>query len=383
MTGKLLFSIFFTILLYCPLFSQNRDSLEALLDTVQGDRKVKTLNELFRAHLVSDPVKAVGYSREALILATEIDDKKGMAASYNNLGVAYRNQGALEKALEYYITSLKLYDSLHNTEGVATTKNNIANIYSLKKDYGQAMRYLEESYTLFEKMGDPFRLIGSMNNLGNLYHDIDLNEKALKYYTDAYELSEKNGALFSDPLNNVGNIYFNQGNYQRAIENYQKALAIERASNNKLGVLNTVTNIGITYTKAQQPRQAQKYLDEAFKLSKELQALTALPSIYKASAENFSSLKKWKEAFEMQLKYEESREKIYGEESSRKIAQMEMVLDFQAKERQIEMLKKEDEIKTLELHNTRLFIILTILGVIVVIGTVNFFYIDKKRKLVS
>jgi tetratricopeptide (TPR) repeat protein len=191
MTPKLLFTVITVCspLFYSPLFSQNTDSLEAVLDTVQGDAKVKTFNELFRSHLRADPVKAVSYASEALLLATEIGDKKGMAASYNNLGVAYRNQGALDKALEYYITSLGLYDSLGNKEGVATTKNNIANIYSIKKDYSQAMRYLEESYKLFQELNDPFRLVGSMNNLGNLYQDIDLYDKALDYYTQAYALS--------------------------------------------------------------------------------------------------------------------------------------------------------------------------------------------------
>ena len=353
-----------------------------MLDTIQGEGKVKTLNELFRGNLHSDPVKAVGYAREALMLATDISDKRGMAASYNNLGVAYRNQGALDKALEYYITSLNLYDSLQNKEGVATTKNNIANIYSIKKDYAQAMRYLEESYALFQELNDPFQLIGSMNNLGNLYQDINLHDKALDYYKHAYALSEKNGAKFGDPLSNVGNIYFNQGNYQVAIEYYQKALDIEREHNNKLGILNTLTNMGIAYTKARQAKNAERYLKEAQTLSEELHALTALPSIYKASAENYSIQNKWKDAYQMQLKYDEMREQIYSEESSRNIAQMEMVLDFQETERELEILRKEDEIKTLELKTTRLIIILAILGVIVVIGGVNFFYVDRKRKLV-
>jgi tetratricopeptide (TPR) repeat protein len=382
MTPKLFFTLFSAILLSYPLFSQPADSLEAMLDTVRGNQKVKTLNELFRAHLTSDPVKAVGYTQEALLLAGEINDKRGLAASYNNLGVAYRNQGALDKALEYYITSMKLYDSLRNTEGVATTKNNIANIYAIKKDYGQAMRYLEESYALFLEMKDSFRLIGSMNNLGNLYNDIDMHEKALEFYTDAYALSEKNGAKFGDPLNNVGNIYFNEGNYPLAITYYQKALDIEREYNNKLGILNTVTNMGITYTKAKQSKNAERYLEEAFALSKELNALTILPDIYKASAENFSRQKKWKDAYQMQLKYDEMREKIYGDESSRNIAQMEMALDFQEKVKEIEILKKEDVIKSLELRNSRLFIILTILAVIVVIGGINLFYLDRKRKLI-
>jgi tetratricopeptide (TPR) repeat protein len=383
MVKKSILNALLWFLIASPLLAQDTDSLLALLDTAQGDRKVKTLNELFRANLRSDPVKALGYTRQALNLATEIGDKKGMAASYNNLGVAYRNQGALDKSLEYYITSMKLYTQLDNKEGIATTKNNIANIYSLKKDYGQAMRYLEESYALLNKSGDQVRLIGSMNNLGNLYSDIQLYEKAHKYYAEAYQLSEKQGSKFADPLNNIGNIYFRQGNYDKAIEHYMKALSIETENNNRLGMLNVVTNLGITFTKAKQPRPAQQYLEQASNLSNEMQAFASLPTIYRASAENFYNQGKWKEAYEMQLKYDEAREKIHGEESSRNIAQMEMVMSFQEKEKEIELLKKEDEIKTLELRNSRLFILMVILGVLTILAIFNLFYLDRKRKLVT
>jgi tetratricopeptide (TPR) repeat protein len=383
MIQKPLITLLFAILITNLVWSQKPDSLLTRLDTVKGDRKVKALNELFGAYLKSDPVKALGFTREALNLATEINDKRGMAAAYNNLGVAYRNQGALDKALEYYIRSMKIYEDLDNKEGIATTKNNIANIYSIKKDYGQAMRYLEESFKLFNTIGDQNKIIGSMNNLGNMYSDIQLYEKASKYFSEAYQLSEKSGAKFADPLNNLGNIFSKQGNYQKAVEHYLKALTIEKENNNKLGELNTVTNLGITFTKARQPKEAQKYLDEAISLSGQLQAFTTLPTVYKASAENFYHQGKMKEAYETQLKYEEARERIYGDESSRNIAQMEMVMSFQEKEKELEILKKEDTIKTLELKNTRLFIILVILGVFVVIGLFNLFYLDRKKKLVN
>ncbi|HEY0655430.1 MAG TPA: tetratricopeptide repeat protein [Chryseosolibacter sp.] len=381
-TKSLTYIVLFTALAGASL-AQTPDSLLNTLESSQGDKKVKTLNELFRFYIASDPVKALGYTRQALTLATEINDERGMAAAYNNLGVAYRNQGALDKALEYYITSLKLYTKLDNKEGIATTKNNIANIYSIKKDYGQAMKYLEESYTLFVQLGDKFKVIGSMNNLGNLYSDIQLYEKAQKYYSEAYQLSESNGLKYSDPLSNLGNIHFRQNDFAKAIDFYMKALAIETENNNRLGMLNLMTNLGIAYVKSKQPALASKYLTEAEKLSTELQAYTSLPTIHKASADNYAAQGKFKEAYQMQVKYDEAREKIYGEESSRNIAQMEMVMDFQEKEKELEILKREDEIKTLELRNSRLFIILVILGVLVVLALVNLFYLDRKKKLVT
>jgi len=361
--------------------AQKLDSLQAVLDTAKNDRKVKTLNELFRANLSSDPVKALGYAREALNLATEIDDKKGMAASYNNLGIIYRNQGGLDKALDYYLTSLGIYETLENKEGIATTKNNISNIYAIKKDYPEAVKYLEASYNMFLELKDQTKIVGSLNNLGNLNLDIQQYEQALRYFLDASELSNKVGLRFADPLNNIGNIYYKQGNYQRAVEYYNKALTIERDNNNKLGILNTVTNLGITYAKAKQPNPATQYLEEAAALCNELQAYSFLPPIYKAMGANAANQNSWKEAYELQMKYDEARERIYGEESSRNIAQMEMVIDFQEKEKEYDILRKQNEIDKLELHNSRLFILLVIAAVLGILGGLNFYFINKKKSL--
>jgi tetratricopeptide (TPR) repeat protein len=40
-----------------------------------------------------------------------------------------------------------------------------------------------------------------------------LYEKALKYFNQAAQLSEKAGKLYADPINNIGNLYYKQGNY--------------------------------------------------------------------------------------------------------------------------------------------------------------------------
>jgi tetratricopeptide (TPR) repeat protein len=360
-------------------YSNPTDSLENVLKTAKGDLKVKTLNELFRSYMNSDPVKAIGYTREALTLATEINDQKGMAASYNNLGVAYKSQGALDKSLEYYLISLRIYDKLKNKDGVATTKSNIGTIYSMKKDYGQAMKYFEEANQQFTELGDQPKIIGSMNNLGNLHSDLQLYEQALKYFSQASQLSEKAGKIYSDPLNNIGNLYFKQGNYQRAVDYYERALKLARKENNQLTMLNILTNMGEVYARAGQGAKAQLYLDSATLLSKQLQAFVYEPTILKSKAYNYSKQGKMKEAYETMVSYDLIKEKIYGEESSRKIAQMEIALDLQEKEKEVEALKVQDRLQSLQLRNTRMIITIAVLGIIVALSMVNLFYFKKKN----
>ena len=373
-------TILASLVISASIYAAPIDSLENVLKTAQGDQKVKTLNELFRAYMSSDPVKAIGYTKEALELATNIGDKKGQAASYNNLGVAYKNQGALDKGLEYYLTALKIYTDLDNKEGIATTKNNIANIYSLKKDYSQAMKYFEESEAILTQLGDKRRMVGTMNNLGNLHSDLQLFEQALKYYQDAWELSEKMGTPSADPLSNIGNLFFRQGNYQRAVDYYLRALAMAEKDNNKLSILNITANLGEVYVRANQPKPAQAYLDRAMSLSTEMQATYFEPQILRSMADNYARQGRTKEAYETMVAYDKSKEKVYGEESSRKIAQMEMALDLQEKEKEVEDLRREDEIKTLQLHNTRMVITLVIMAVVTVVAGFNLFF-SRRRTL--
>jgi tetratricopeptide (TPR) repeat protein len=383
MSNRIIITVLLSFLLFSPTFSQNTDSLLAALDTVKNEKKVKVLNELFRATIQSDPVKALEYTQEALALATKIQDKKGISASYNNLGVAYKNQGVLDKSLSYYFQSLKGYEELDNKEGIATTKNNIATIYSMKGDLEEAKKYLEDSYTKFTELGDERKIIGSLNNLGTLFTETLMFDKAAEYFNQAYELSLKLNEPFSDPMNNMGNLYFRQGDHQQAIEYYQKALTIERTQNDRLGILNSITNIGIAYTKAGQNKVGQQYLDEAEKLAEELQAYSLTPSILKNNAENQFKLGNTKKAYETLLLYDIARERIYGQESSRNIAKMETALSLQEKQKEYEVLKMDNEIKTLELHNSRLFISLLILSVLIVVASINFYYMGKRNKFVG
>ncbi len=368
------------VLIYVSAHATTVDSLENALKTAKGELKVKTLNELFRANINSDPVKAIGYTSEALNIATSIGDKKGMAASYNNLGVAYRSQGALDRSLENYLNALHIYEEIKNEEGVVTLKNNIGTIYSIKKDQAQAMKYYEESLQQFTTLNDKAKTIGTLNNLGNLHSDLQLYEQALKFYSQANQLSQEIGKVNSDPLANIGNVYFKQGNYQKALEFYEQAIAIAQKENDQITLLSIRANLGEVYARAGQGAKAQVLLDSAMAQCKRLQAYIYEPQILKSQAANYAKQGKTKEAYETLLRYDEAKEKIYGEESTRKIAQMEMALDFKEKEKELEKLKMDDTIKSLELRNARMVIVVSVLAIFVAIALFNIFYSKRKTK---
>src|SRR5690606_37440662 len=81
----------------------------------------------------------------------ELNDKKGISESLNNVGGIYYYKGDLEKALEYFKQVLEIEKSIKNLGGVASTCNNIAQILLDKKDFDTAKKYIDTAYVYSKK----------------------------------------------------------------------------------------------------------------------------------------------------------------------------------------------------------------------------------------
>ena len=55
----------------------------------------------------------------------ELKDKKGIAESFNNIGLLYWTMSNYEKSLEYHLSSLKLREEIGDKLGIARSLNNI------------------------------------------------------------------------------------------------------------------------------------------------------------------------------------------------------------------------------------------------------------------
>ncbi len=129
-----IYPILCCVLISTAVFAGPVDSLENVLKTAQGDQKVKTLNELFRAHMSADPVKAIGYTKEALELATNIGDIERDGSFVQQPRRCLQKPGELSIRASSIISSRSRPTPILTTrEGIATTKNNIAKHLFLKE----------------------------------------------------------------------------------------------------------------------------------------------------------------------------------------------------------------------------------------------------------
>ena len=362
-----------------PIHKQ-ADSLEQKLKTAKGISRVKILNLLFGEYINQDPVRATGYTKEALTLAMEYEDANGMAASYNNLGVTYKNHGALEKALEYYLTAESIYLKNGNKDGAAATHNNIGTIYSLKKDFERSKQFFEEALKSFVTLKDSARQVITLNNLGNVYSDLGRYNEALDLFHQSMQVSEKLNQVTIDPLLNIGNVFIRQNKAKEAIEYLNKAQTLSLSENDQLTLMSVKNSLANALLLSGELKGAEKNLLEALQICKDLESFFLEPQILKNLAETYARQNRMGDAYRMMLDYEKSREKIFSEESSRRIAQMEMVIDIHEKEKQIEDLKEDEKLKSIELQRTQLAVIVIVISILAVALGINAFIQNKKSK---
>ena len=120
-----------------------------------------------------------------------------------------------------------------------------------------------------------------------------------------------------------------------------------------------------------------------FGIATELQVSFNIPQILKSMATNYAKQKKMKEAYETLVKFNEAQERVYGEESTRKIAQMHVALELQEKEKEIDALQLSDQVKTLRLRNTQIVITAVILGIVTIVAIANLFLMGKRLRKIK
>lgn len=116
---------------------------------------------------LNDFDKAKHYFDEGLILARKIKSTTDEEMLLLNLGDAYVSVDSLDKALNYYLSSLAIKKANHIPHGINLVR--IGTIHQLKKNYQLAEKYLNNALTQLKKYENNLPLIDALNTLADVY----------------------------------------------------------------------------------------------------------------------------------------------------------------------------------------------------------------------
>ena len=170
---------------------------------------------------------AIQYFNKILLLKSKIpeDINPEYFKVYNWLGLIYKKQGNLQKAIEYYQHAIK------NTSEIfylSIINGNIANIYSLTGDYSKAIFYYENTLSMLEKSDDKRKyryIVDNCHNLGYAYYKLGKYNQAEDNYLKSIHIAEvKQLGGVGETYYNCGLVYQNLKEFDKADSYYKKAI---------------------------------------------------------------------------------------------------------------------------------------------------------------
>jgi tetratricopeptide (TPR) repeat protein len=275
------------------------------------------------------------------------EGQKGMAGSYNNIGLIHDDKGDYDKALEFYFKSLRLTEELNNKYGMALLYNNIGIIHDNKGDFDKALEFYFKSLKIKEEIEDKNGMAASYSNIGGIHWNKSDYDRALEFYFKSLkifeELGNKNGMAAS--YNNIGISHKIKNDFDKALEFYFKSLKIKEEIGDKNGMANTYKNIGMLYTSQKKYSEAREYLNKGLAVSKEIGTKEYIKENYSGLSQLDSTLGNWKSAYHYHKLYSLYKDSIFNEESSKQIADMQTKYETDKKEKENQILRQENELR--------------------------------------
>ena len=348
---KRFYLLFFSILLTCLNANgefQNTsisktDSLKNLLKLSSDTNQINILIELSSAYLSISPQKSIEYGDSALALALNYDNKNKQIKALNNIGNIYCYMKNYDKALEHFKKALQIAQDLGDSEGVAQFLNNIGIIYSENQEFESAILYYQSSLIIYQE-ADNKRGIASI-------------------------------------LNNIGYIFFVQGDFENAMQNYQKSQKISRELGDQWDIANTLRNIGGIYLEQGKYYDALPYFKESLNIAREIGSNELLQNCYHTLSELYLEKKNYKKSLEYFRLYSAIKDSIYTDETGKKIAELQLGYEIQKKDKENEILQKNNEIQTLKIKRSRNINILIIAILLLILLLILYIYSRYRVKI--
>ncbi len=217
-----------------------------------GDKKglANTYNALGIMYFKrSDYAESIRWCQRSAKIREEIGDLIGMAITYKQLGVTYDALQDYVEALKWYQKSIKIREEIGDRIGMADIYNQLGQIYDHRQDYATAILWYQKSAKIEVEIGDRKDLALTYNHLGIMYVKLRQYDDAVRWYQQSANICEEIG--FREGLamvyNNLGMMYDDLPDYARAIQWYKKAAIIFEEIGNKKYLAQTYYHLGMTY----------------------------------------------------------------------------------------------------------------------------------------
>ncbi len=215
------------------------DSLEAALESnnpPKGEDLLRAYDELMRGYLPYDSAKATGYGHKALALSYELNGLRIRQGVLRRFAQMYYAREEYDEAIRIFQQALAVVDSMkHDKRYDQTTIDDaysalygaIGNVYNMQDKAHLAIHYYQMALPIFEKYNWLESQVILYYNVGELYGQMDNLDEAERNYLKAIKKGKETGdtLMMTFPKKGLVGVYFNQGDYDKALKTVNEVLA--------------------------------------------------------------------------------------------------------------------------------------------------------------
>jgi ATP/maltotriose-dependent transcriptional regulator MalT len=211
-----------------------------------------------------------------------------LARFYQKAAGKFYVRSKYEISKEYFQKSEQAYQKAGDTLMTIKMRGNQAVLLDLQGHYQEAVKIFLDIAAYFKKNNDTLPLAYAYSNIGVIYEELKNPEKAIAYGKKALELKRKAGDTLhmASNLNNIGVNYDELlNNPDSAIYYYQQAFIIYKKFNKVDNYATVLNNLGRMYLEKEEYQKAAASFNEAFQIFDSLEMVNDKAAVLRNQGE--------------------------------------------------------------------------------------------------
>jgi two-component system sensor histidine kinase UhpB len=317
------------------------------------------------------------YLTQALNITIKLKNTSLEAGIHNNLGNVYLEEQNYPEALKQFIESARLYEiDSSDGRGLGKAWSNIGNIEHIQGHFDKALDYTLRSLHLFEKERIDPDIAYTHKLLGRIYRKLKDPDKALQNYQEAIAIYTRFGDRrnAAEVYHSIGNIYYDQKKFSEALHQYEKSLSIAKALSNTGQMAYSYSAIGYAWYELKNIKKSIAYFDSSMIKAREVKNRYLVMDAYQLQSSIQEELGNYREALKLHQSFSSLMDSLNTEQNNQATEELETKYRTAKKQAEIDLLQKDQLLKaaTLRQQRTVQTALLIAIILIVVIGLLLF-----------
>lgn len=325
---------------------------QALILSTQTKHKADKLQTQFVTGLFYQkndaPQQAIKYFKAALEIAKVEKIHVRSADISLQLGSCYRSFNEIKSSLYHYFEAASFYRKIPDQIGYIEAINRVAGAFYDLNEYGNALKYFKDVMNTSRKIKNIRLLAVSLNNVGSTYNVLGSNEKAQVYLKEGLDLVNDSPRLIRVKgalLSSLGEVHFLQKKYDEALNRFNQAWDIASKIENQHLKIIVSRNLAKVYVQKNDFKNALDYQKKSLKAAQKDNNLYQLQINYELIASIYKASKDFENAFFYYDKYHQLRDSSDQRGQVEATKRLELRYQNAQKEKEIQLLTKENQIQ--------------------------------------